>query len=310
MDIKKLVGILDIGSNSTMLTISTTELPCPEFIGELCEVTRLAEGVDQTGFLNDVAMARTRSAIINFVREAKMMGVSEFFGTATSAVRDAKNGAEFIESIFKAVGFKPEILEGQQEADTVFLGTTADLRIGQKVITCDPGGGSTEINIGEVGKPPFYGKSFNIGCVRQGDRFGLYENTTPEQIEQAKSEIKSLLTEAFQQVDPSEYTLIISAGTATTYGAMDLGLSKYKNHKVHLMSGKKDGVESWIEKLFKMTINERAELPGVGARAATIPAGLLIMNEVLAGFNKTEFRISTNALRHGVLLKACQKLQT
>ena len=310
MDIKRLIGILDIGSNSTMLTISTVELPHPKFIGELCEVTRLAEGVDQSGFLSEAAMQRTKQAIVGFVREAKMLGVVDFFGTATSAVRDASNGPQFIESIFQAVGFKPEILEGQQEADTVFLGTTADLPIGQKVITCDPGGGSTEINIGEVGKPPFYGKSFNVGCVRQGDRFGLYENTTAGQIERAKVEIRELFSDAFLQVDPREYLLVISAGTATTYGAMHLELSEYSNRKVHLISGYKAEVEAWIDKLFTMTLSERSALPGVGARAATLPAGLLIMNEVLSGFRKSEFRISTNALRHGVLLKACQRLQT
>jgi len=309
MDIKKLVGILDIGSNSTMMTISTTELPHPELIGELCKVTRLAEGVDKTSLLNDKAMHRTREAIKAFVSEAKMIGVSDFFGTATSAVRDAKNGPQFIESIFQAVGFRPEILEGQQEADTVFLGTTADLPIGQKVITCDPGGGSTEINIGEVGKPPFYGKSFNVGCVRQGDRYGLYENTSPSQVKQAQLEIKSLFTEAFEQVDPKDYRLVISAGTATTYAAMQLQLEKYSNEKVHHIQGYKADLESWIEKLFTMSISERETLPGVGARAATLPAGLLIMKEVLDGFKKSEFTVSTNALRHGVLLKACQQLQ-
>ena len=310
VNVKKLVGVLDIGSNSTMLTVSTIELPHPEFIGELCEVTRLAEGVAQSGVLGEAAMLRTTLAIRGFVREAKMLGVTQFFGTATSAVRDAKNGLQFIESIYKEVGFKPEILQGQQEADTVFLGTTADLPLGKKVITCDPGGGSTEINIGVVGQKPFYGKSFNVGCVRQGDRFGLYENTSPQQVEQARLEVSTILSEAFCKVDPSEYTLVISAGTATTFGALHLGLETYCNSKVHLMTGFQNDVESWISKLFPMAIDERSNLPGVGHRAATLPAGLLIMNEVLKGFKKTDFLISTNALRHGVLLKACQKLQT
>ncbi len=308
MKISTLVAVLDIGSNSTMLTISTTNLPTPEMILELCEVTSLAKGVDKTGLLSEDAMTRTREIIIQFVAQAKVFGVKHFYGTATSAVRDAKNGKLFIDSIFEAVGFKPEILEGQEEADTVFLGTTADLAIGTKVITCDPGGGSTEINIGIVGQAPFYGKSFDVGCVRQGDRFNLYEESSAQDITAAREEIKSILSEAFSQVDSAEYQLVISAGTATTYGAMELELSVYDRDKVHLSEGKQAPLESWITELFSLTIIERRQIPSIGNRAATIPSGLLIMSEVLKGFNKQDFLISAKALRHGVLLKACKSL--
>jgi exopolyphosphatase/guanosine-5'-triphosphate,3'-diphosphate pyrophosphatase len=304
----KLIGIIDIGSNSTMMTISTIDSTNPIFIGELCEVTQLAKGVDHHGFLNKLAMDRTYNAIAWFVKEAKALGIHTLFGTATSAVRDAKNGQDFIHEINSAFNLDLVILQGEEEAAAVFLGTTADLPIGQKVITCDPGGGSTEINIGIVGQSPFYGKSFNVGCVRQSDRFQLHGTPNSKQIIKAQKEIEKQIAPAFKQVDPQDYLLVITAGTATTYAAMNLRLQSYSNQKVHHTIGKQVEVEKWAKKLFTMPISEREKLPCVGSRASTLPTGLLIMNEVLKGFKKKQFTISTKALRHGILLKKCQEL--
>ncbi len=309
MKADKLVGVLDIGSNSIMLTVAIANPDTPTLLTEFCRVTKLGENSATTGMLQEAAIERTRKAIKDFVKEAHKMGVRNFVGTATSAVRDASNGADFINKLSLEIGFTPQILSGAEEAEAVFSGSTAGLPLGQKIITCDPGGGSTEINIGITGQPPFYGHSFNIGCVRHGDRYGLYDNATPERIAAARKNIAESLSPAFEAIDnPEDYALFISSGTATTYAAVILKMAKYDRERVHHLKGNLGEMEEWIDRLFSMPLADRYLLPGLGERAPMLPAGMLIMAEVLKGFGKKEFTITTNALRYGMLLKACREI--
>jgi len=298
----KLLGILDLGSNSVMLTVGNADKTKPEQIKEFFRVTKLGDKVSETNRLNKDAIKRTIDAAVDFIDEAKAMGVERFIGTATSAVRDAENGAEFLTQVKAAVGIDPQLLSGKEEADLVFLGATADLPKGELVITADPGGGSTEINIGHVGETPFYSHSFQVGCVRQGDIFDLFETATNKQLECARSAIHNDFCTAFNQTIP-EARLLISGGTSTSYSAMDQQLAEYSNKAVHHQICTLEKLDTWIEKIFTMTSNERTELPGLDpSRAPMLPTGMLIMSEIAKGFNASEFYVTTTALRHGMLL--------
>jgi exopolyphosphatase/guanosine-5'-triphosphate,3'-diphosphate pyrophosphatase len=309
MKIDKLIGVLDIGSNSIMLTVAIADTVKPTILTEFCKVTKLGENSATTGELQQDAMERTTKAVTKFVRQAHSMGVRDFVGTATSAVRDAENGSAFIKELSSQIGFTPQILSGPEEADAVFRGTTAGLKPGRKIITCDPGGGSTEINIGITGDHPFFGHSYNVGCVRHGDRYNLYDTVKPEDIELARKDIFDSFTDAFKSIDnPEEYDLYISSGTATTFAAVKMAMIEYNREKVHHSNGTLEEMEMWIKKLFAIPLCERAKIPGLGERAPMLPTGMLIMAEVMKGFGKKEFTVSTNALRYGMLLKASEKL--
>ncbi len=309
MKIDKLIGVLDIGSNSIMLTVAIADPVNPTILTEFCKVTKLGENSANSGELQTTAMERTTKAVNKFVKQAHQMGVRDFVGTATSAVRDARNGAEFIKALSEQIGFTPQILSGSEEADAVFRGTTAGLKKGRKIITCDPGGGSTEINIGITGEHPFFGHSYNVGCVRHGDCYNLYDAVKPEDIASARKDIAEAFADAFNFVEnPEEYDLYISSGTATTFAAVKMEMTEYNREKVHQCTATLEEMEEWIKKLFAMPLTERQKVPGLGDRAPMLPTGMLIMAEVLKGFGKTEFTVSTNALRYGMLIKSSEKL--
>ncbi len=312
MELTTLIGILDIGSNSVMLTVAKADLCKPEILFELCRVTSLGENSATTGELQELPMKRTEEAIVEFTQKARSIGVKDFAGTATSAVRDAKNGQEFIQRISQKIGYTPEILSGGVEAELVFLGSTYDLEKGQKIITCDPGGGSTEINIGTVGEKPSWSHSFNVGCVRQGNKFNLCDDEiSAENMITARTEIAAEMNSAFTAVDNlGDYELYISAGTATTFAAMNMNLQKYDRETIHHHQAKLADLESWIDHITQLSLAERHKNPTIGNRAATIPTGLLIMSEAVKGFNKNKFTVTTTALRYGMVLQFSEKILT
>lgn len=299
----KLLGIIDLGSNSVMLTIGKIDNGTATQIREFYEVTKLGENLTVTNKLSIAAITRTIAAAKKFIHEAEEFGVRKFIATATSAVRDAENGADFIQRVFQETGVEPQLLSGDKEAELVFLGATSGLASKELVITADPGGGSTEINIGYTSQTPYYSKSFQVGCIRQADMFDLYEVATKEQLEEARASIQKELSSAFKQ-DIAGARLLISGGTSTSYSAMDQELIQYSNDAVHHQICSLEKLDNWIEKLFNMTSKQRGELQGLDpTRAPMLPTGMLIMSEILKGFKLTEFTVTTTALRHGLLLK-------
>jgi len=298
----KLLGIIDLGSNSVMLTIGKIKDGSAAQLKEFYEVTKLGENLTATNVLNGNAISRTINAAQKFICEGKKLGVTEFIATATSAVRDADNGQEFIQRVFHETGVMPQLLSGSDEANLVFRGATSGLETGEQVITADPGGGSTEINIGLTGSNPSYSHSFQAGCVRQADLFNLYEKVTHQQIDTARDSIKNIFEPAFEQ-NIGTAKLLISGGTSTSYSAMDQALREYSNNAVHHRICSLDKLDQWIEKLFSMTSSERGNLQGLDpTRAPMLPTGMLIMSEVVKGFGLKEFIVTTTALRQGLLL--------
>lgn len=314
MNLSHLIGILDMGTNSVMLTVGIADSCAPIQLQEYFRVTKLGDRVGQTGRLDEQAMIRTLDAAEEFVIRAKALGVKYFFGTATSAARDASNGPDFIKSAIEQLGFEPQLLSGPEEAELVFLGATADLQVGEFVITADPGGGSTEINIGRVGEIPLFSQSFNVGCIRQADGHKLFEIPEVGAIKRARQEIRHILQPAFAWIDNNLQghrpgKLLISGGTSTTYGAVTLEMDDYKAENVHHLTCSAYQLEKWIERLFNMTSKERTQVKGLSdGRAPMLPAGLLIISELLSGTKHTSFTVTTRALRYGMLINESRRL--
>lgn len=301
----RLVGILDLGTNSTMLSIGLIQDQRPNLLTEFFKVTRLGEDVRLTGTLKETAVARTLEAALEMTEKARKMGVREFYATATSAVRDASNGTAFLDRAQDLLGYRPMILSGPEEAALVFIGSTADLTPGEKVITADPGGGSTEVNLGFVGEAPQWGHSFNVGCVRQGEAFDLFETFNFTQTAQAQASISDAFQPAFERPEKADAKqLLISGGTATTFAAMMLELADYDAEKVHLAEFSLQDLDYWIDRLSQMPSSQRRQIPGLkDGREAVLPTGLIIMRSLLLGFGFERFSVTTRALRYGLLIK-------
>src|SRR5262245_14098797 len=144
------IAAIDIGTNSLHMIVVRVRADLSfEVIDREKDMVRLGTGgLDGRG-LADASMTAAIQTLSKFMRIAASHGVDEVVASATSAVREAKNGADFVNAVKREVGLHVRVISGSEEARLIHLaaGYAADLGKGTGVVI-DIGGGSTEITVG------------------------------------------------------------------------------------------------------------------------------------------------------------------
>lgn len=295
------VAAIDCGTNSIRLLIADVQGEnFREVIREM-EIVRLGQGVDQTGEFHPDAIARTLAAVDKFALEITRRGVEKIRFCATSATRDATNRDLFIEGVKSRLGIAPDVISGEEEARLSFAGATKDLPDSlAPFLVIDIGGGSTEFVIGNRNVES--AKSVNIGCVRMAERHLKSDPATISEIESARKDIKTAITEANQVVDiKSAKSLIAVAGTATTVAAAALDLPQYDRYAIHLSRISATKTHEVSEMFLKMNRSQRAALgymhPG---RVDVIGAGSLVLSEIVKAVGANEFIACESDILDGI----------
>ena len=138
---------IGIGSNSVRCLLAEEAEGTFRRLWRDREGTRLFAGLDGQGNLSPESMEKTAGAVKRMAEEARIRGAEKLYLFATSAARDARNGADFVEALRRAAGEEPRILSGEEEAGYSFLGASAAAG-GERCGVIDIGGGSTEIAVG------------------------------------------------------------------------------------------------------------------------------------------------------------------
>ena len=302
---------LDIGTNSVLLLLTSVDnkgIITEEYEG--FKTTRLGQGIDESGFLRPEAIERTLEAVDMFISQAKTHCASglSLAIVSTSAVRDAANGNAFVEPCARICGREPVILTGRQEALATYMGATSDLPATQQFLTLDIGGGSTELGLG-VGSTCLFRTSLDMGCVRFGERFDLFDIPSPSAVRSARQSVRAALAEPLQEIrekvnqtDRKEIRYVASGGTATSFASLAQSLPEYDKPRVHGFHAGIEGIRSITDQLLAMPLARRTALPGLReGRGKVLPAGMLILQECLEIFEADSLRVSTRGLRYGII---------
>jgi exopolyphosphatase / guanosine-5'-triphosphate,3'-diphosphate pyrophosphatase len=273
------VAAIDCGTNSIRLLVSDiTGATKTDHLREM-RIVRLGEGVDETGHLTDAAIGRTLQATRSYAELIPLLGVDRVKFCATSAVRDADNGAEFGDAIEGILGVRPVVLAGLDEARASFLGATRDLDP-VRTLVFDIGGGSTEIVIG-TGKEIEWSTSLDIGSVRLTERFLSSDPPSVTEVTDCMRHLDALLTPLVRDLDPIS-SFVGVAGTVTTVAAHALALPSYDSNAIHLAQLSLDDVRAACLSLVQMSVADRRALPFMHpGRADVIGAGALILDRVI-----------------------------
>jgi exopolyphosphatase/guanosine-5'-triphosphate,3'-diphosphate pyrophosphatase len=278
------VASIDIGTNSTRLLIAEGDASGGPLasIDRRMVITRLGAGVDARGSLDLEAVARTVTVLREYRAAMDEHGVPEgrVRMTATSAARDASNRDAFFEAAEAAIGVRPELLSGDDEARLSFLGATADLDPADgPFLVFDLGGGSTEFVYGTTGPDGSIeaSLSLDIGCVRLTERFlAANDPPLPEDLTAAISYADSWLEDVELQIPQSAdaATVIGLAGTVSTVAAVEQGLATYDRNAIHGFVLTKDAAEDVFRTLATERRADRIHNPGLEeARADVIVGG-------------------------------------
>ncbi len=290
---------VDIGTNSTRLLVADVEGTDVGWLDRRVTVTGLGEGVDQTGLLSEEAMERTLRMLAAYGEAIGGSNVAAARAVATSAVRDAGNGSEFLGAADAALGFRPEVISGEEEAALSFAGATRALEEGSPFVVIDIGGGSTEFVLGSD-KPDFR-VSFDMGSVRLTDRV-LHDRPAPEaQLAGGRDLVATVFDSLELTVAP--VTAVGVAGTFTSLSAISQDLPVYDPGRVHGSKLSLMRIAELVLYLTTLTLEETEEIPSLdSARAPVILAGAVIAEEAARRVGLEEVTVSEHDLLDGVVL--------
>jgi exopolyphosphatase / guanosine-5'-triphosphate,3'-diphosphate pyrophosphatase len=293
------VAAVDIGTNTTRLLVADVVDGRADEIVRREAITRLGESVDKGRHLVPAAIARVRDVLVDYRREADGLEAERVLAVATSAVRDAENGMEFLDEVAKTYGFTTRLLDGREEAEMTFRGVSAGRVLEQATLVVDVGGGSTELVVGRRGVESTW--SLDIGSVRLTERF--VASDPPDEAELAA--LTAYVREVLPQLQPR--MAIGVAGTVTTLAALDLGLDAFDPERVHGHRLSVEAVERQLARLAALPLDERRRVPALEPeRAPVIVAGAAIVLEVMRTYALDEVETSVRDLLDGVAFAAAE----
>ena len=205
---------IDIGSNSCRLKIARVQQHQLHVLHEDREVTRLGASVFETGTVSPEAMAATLVALKRFYRAVKSHAADRVRAVATSALRDARNGAAFLAWVKSETGWDVEIISGLEEARLIHRGVMGAPGSQGRCLLVDVGGGSCEITL-SARKRIQETVSLPLGAVRLTKEFLSDDPPTEEQLARMKQFVARELRKAERRLSDLRVSLVIAtSGTA------------------------------------------------------------------------------------------------
>jgi exopolyphosphatase/guanosine-5'-triphosphate,3'-diphosphate pyrophosphatase len=300
------VAVIDVGSNSIKLLVAAqgAEGNLTPLFSRTLDV-RISAGISQTEpQLSEEGMTRGLEAIQTLVGDAQSHGVTRLTVVATSAVRDAGNGAAFRDRVRQTTGHEIRILSGTEEANLIGRGLTCDpaLRDLQDFYVFDLGGGSLEC-LCFAQRQLQQAASLQLGCVRLMEKFvadpakALTRTPRYRVMQHVHDE---LVRSSFRFTLPPESAAVGTGGTIATvraiFGARDGKAWEETDAFIPLTQ-----LRLLLTRVSRMTLDERKQLPGLPpARADIFPtalATLIVLADVAA---ITGYRHSLYNLRYGL----------
>ncbi len=295
---------IDIGTNSTLLLIASYGGNKIQPLENYAEITRLGQHVNETGRLSDEAMKRTFKVLKKYKEHCDTYHVQNVSIGGTSAMREAANGADFINKVHQELNWDIRILTGETEAELTFLSTQLEFpEYDSNFLVVDIGGGSTEFIYGDKQQIHFM-KSIDFGTVRYTEKFIRSDPPENREIQQMRNEVGDKLQNELHQLDfDAENTILIGvAGTITTLLAVEKELREYKPEEVHKAELSRDQINHLLDKFCSVPHNEREKFPGLNPkRADIIIAGNIIIQEMMHHFEFDSLLVSDRGVRYGLM---------
>jgi exopolyphosphatase/guanosine-5'-triphosphate,3'-diphosphate pyrophosphatase len=294
---------IDVGTNSVKFHVGEREADGTwETVADRAEVTRLGEGLDETGRLGAEPIARTVDAIAGMAAEAEHDGVEAIAAVGTAGMRIASNSDELIDAVRERTGIEIEVIPGEEEARLAYVAATSGLGVTDgNVAVFDTGGGSSQFTFGAPRKivEQF---SVNVGAARYTERFGLDTAVSAEVVHEARAAIAADLSRL--DGTPIPDVLIGLGGGITNMAAVKHGLERYDPDVVQGTELDTREIDGQIELYAERSADERREIVGLQPkRAEVILAGACIVRTVLDKLDSDFLVVSDRGLRHGLIVE-------
>ncbi len=298
------VAAIDVGSNSIHMIVAQVEADGRfRVLDRAKEMVRLGARTLNHGALSAEAMRKGLSTLASFKTLAERQGAQRIRAVATSAVREANNGGDFVRRVYEEVGLRIKVIPGREEARLIYLGVrqAIDLR-GEPTLIVDAGGGSVELILVENGEPAEL-VSLKIGLARVSEKFLPKDKVDPAGVEALETHLASELDPVLARFRARGVRRVIgTSGTLLNLVAMASWSGKESNEALDGISVAPETIGRLRRKLAKSDREKRLEIKGIDAkRVDLVVAGAVLADLVLTKLDARELIACTYALREGVL---------
>ena len=307
----RILAAIDVGTNSIHMVVVRIQPAIPAFtiIDRQKETVRLGNFCEKTGCLTQKAIERGVAALKRCQEIAISLNVEDIVAVATSAVREAANGQDFLEQVKAEVGLSINLISGPEEARRIYLGVLSGMEFqGRPHAIIDIGGGSTELILG-TGQPPRFLSSTKVGAVRLTAKYITTNPISDMEFHYLRAYVRGMLEPPVEQLKShlqsgEPLCLVGTSGTIERLAALiaqdKLGFipEPLNGYQITLKE-----LQALAERLRRMTYTERLAIPEMSARRAEIiVAGSVILLEAMLLLEIDTLTICERALREGVVV--------
>ncbi len=302
------LAAIDIGTNSIRcIVVEGDERGKYRVLDDEKATVRLGEGLSSSGRISAAAWERAREGLLRMKKIADGLEVTAVEAVATSAVRRATNGREFLEAMRRETGVEISLISGEEEAELVVLSTRHhfDLEHARHALI-DIGGGSLEV-VTTVGPHVEEISSLELGAVVLTERFVRSDPASDSDFNQLRRHIRAGLRKAMADPEPVA-GLIGSGGTLTSLAPMVMAMRGERYDSVHGYEVLRSEVVHLLAMLRRKDLKARREIPGLNPdRADIILAGVTVVNELMRHLGANVLRVNEKGIREGLILRGLQR---
>ncbi|MBP8099867.1 MAG: exopolyphosphatase [Acinetobacter sp.] len=303
---EELLAAIDMGSNSFHLAIARVDHGEVKKVASMSEKVQLAAGLDENKNLTEAAQQRGLACLSRFVGRLGSVQPNRLRIVATNALRQAKNGHEFIQKAAEILPKPIEIIAGREEARLIYLGVSHTMANSGRRLVIDIGGGSTELIIGEEFEP-IHTESVQMGCVAFSKAYFTEGEINQKSFDKAVNAARKELSGIANTYKAAGWdTVVGSSGTIKACRQITVNMG-WSNEREELT---RDGLEKLKEKLLKYKHVSEMEFDGLKEdRRAVLPAGIAILSTVFDVLGVDKLVYSDGALREGVMYDLLGRFQ-
>lgn len=299
------LAVIDIGTNSIHMVLAEIESDFSyKILDRFKDMARLGDGTFENRRLSKETMAHGLDVLRNLTILARNKGYERVLVTVTSAVREAKNGGEFIEEVARQTGVRVRVITGQEEARLIYLGVRHSMNLtNDPTLVVDVGGGSVELALGNR-KKMIQGKSLKLGAIRLKDRY-LTQNPPPKvMLQKMHNTVESQLKSALKHLKIRRLDRLV--GTSGMVGNLAeiiyLRRTGRPIPQLNLATITLKEIRA-VETLLKTRdLKKRLSIPGLDPkRVDTLLPAATVISRLMERIGHDEMTISDKAIREGLI---------
>ena len=299
------LAAIDVGSNSLHMVIADVSADGHiEVVDRVKEMVRLGRSAFTTGHLTPEAMHLATSTLTTFGRLARARHVERLRIVATSAVREARNGAAFVRRLRRQTELPVRVISGAEEARLIYRAARYALGLdGGPYLLVDVGGGSVELVLVQDGRALWL-RSLPLGAARLSEQFLLHDPPRPAEVRQLEKHLRREMGDVLADARRAGVVRAIgTSGTVTTLVAMARAVRGEPIERLHGAVVQARDVTRVRRRVLAVGAVRRADLPGMDAkRVDLIPAAAILLDVIHRRTGAPELAACTWALREGLLL--------